>query len=594
MSTMRRLNHPVYRTRLLQAAADALLVALAYYLAFRLRFLDRADLPHRYWVLFAQSVGFVAVIEVAVFAAFGLYQKWWRYVSGRDFLTIVRAVAVASAIIVVLFTVLKPFKHTLPRSVAVMDFLLTLFLVAGARLAVRLIVERPDARPPRAQARGAGDRRRLGRPDGRPRDASQPQPGRDRDRLRRRRRAQAGNADARPQGAGDDGADRDDPRRDRARRGGDRDPLGAGDAAGQGRRRLPRARDPRPHPADRVRAAARRRPAQQAAARGPGRGRARPRPDRRRARPGRRLPARPHRPRHRRRRLDRLRALPPDRPRRPAPAGHARPRRGQPLRDRAGDGRGAPLQQRRGGARRLQGAAPDAGDDAALQAERRLPRRRLQARAADGGQPAGGRPQQRDRHPDHRRDGRRLRGRALRPDLDRQGGQPADGDGRLQGDGRVDRRGGRSQAPRHPLRQRPLRQRARLLGQRRADLPRPDRARRAGHRHPSGDDPLLHDDSGGGAARDPRRRHRRRQGRGLRPRHGRAGEDRRPRQQHDPPRRLRAGGARSRSSSPSRGRGRSCTRSCSAVARSRGRRRRSGSTARCARRRSTPSGSSRR
>jgi FlaA1/EpsC-like NDP-sugar epimerase len=141
---MHRLNHPVYRNRVLQVAADALLVALAFYLAFRLRFLDRTDLPHRYWVLFAQSVGFVVAIKVAVFAAFGLYQKWWRYVSGRDFLIIVRAVAVASAIVVVLFTVLKPFDHDLPRSVAVMDFILTMLLIAGARLAVRLIVERPS------------------------------------------------------------------------------------------------------------------------------------------------------------------------------------------------------------------------------------------------------------------------------------------------------------------------------------------------------------------------------------------------------------------------------------------------------------------
>ncbi len=141
---MHRLNHPVYRNRVLQVAADAILVALAFYLAFRLRFLDRTDLPHRYWVLFAQSVGFVVIVKVAVFAAFGLYQKWWRYVSGRDFLTIVRAVAVASAIVVVLFTVLKPFAHDLPRSVAVMDFILTLLLIAGARLAVRLIVERPS------------------------------------------------------------------------------------------------------------------------------------------------------------------------------------------------------------------------------------------------------------------------------------------------------------------------------------------------------------------------------------------------------------------------------------------------------------------
>jgi FlaA1/EpsC-like NDP-sugar epimerase len=141
---MRRLNHPVYRNRVLQVCADGALVALAFYLAFRLRFLDQSDLPHRYWILFAQSVGFVVVTKLVVFAAFGLYQKWWRYVSGRDFVQIVRAVTVSSAILVVAFTVIRPFAHNLPRSVAVMDFILTLMLITGARLAVRLIVERPS------------------------------------------------------------------------------------------------------------------------------------------------------------------------------------------------------------------------------------------------------------------------------------------------------------------------------------------------------------------------------------------------------------------------------------------------------------------
>jgi FlaA1/EpsC-like NDP-sugar epimerase len=142
---MSRLNHPVYRNRVLQVAADAALVALAYFLAFQLRFLDDPHgLPQRYETLFAQSVGFVVVGKLAVFAAFGLYQKWWRYVSGRDFLLIFRAVAVASAILVVFFAVAKPFAHTLPRSVEVTDFVLTMMLVAGARLAVRLIVERPS------------------------------------------------------------------------------------------------------------------------------------------------------------------------------------------------------------------------------------------------------------------------------------------------------------------------------------------------------------------------------------------------------------------------------------------------------------------
>jgi FlaA1/EpsC-like NDP-sugar epimerase len=142
---MGRLNHPVYRNRVLQVAADAALVALAYFLAFQLRFLDEPQgLPHRYEVLFAQSVGFVVVGKIAIFAAFGLYQKWWRYVSGRDFLLIFRAVAVSSAILVVVFAVAKPFAHGLPRSVEVTDFVLTMLLIAGARLAVRLIVERPS------------------------------------------------------------------------------------------------------------------------------------------------------------------------------------------------------------------------------------------------------------------------------------------------------------------------------------------------------------------------------------------------------------------------------------------------------------------
>ena len=142
---MSRLNHPVYRNRVLQVAADAVLVALAFFLAFQLRFLDEPHgWPHRYQVLFVQSVGFVVVGKLIVFAGFGLYQKWWRYVTGRDFLLIFRAVAVASAILVVLFAVVKPFPHTLPRAVEVTDFVLTLVLIAGARLAVRLIVERPS------------------------------------------------------------------------------------------------------------------------------------------------------------------------------------------------------------------------------------------------------------------------------------------------------------------------------------------------------------------------------------------------------------------------------------------------------------------
>src|SRR6201992_1899010 len=142
---MRRLNHPVYRNRLGQILADAGLVALAYLLALHLRFLDDPHgWPHRYETLFAQSVGFVVAGKLIVFALAGLYQKWWRYVSGRDFLFIGRAVAISSALLVIAFAILNPFDHRLPRSVEVIDFIMTVILIAGARPLVRLTIGRPS------------------------------------------------------------------------------------------------------------------------------------------------------------------------------------------------------------------------------------------------------------------------------------------------------------------------------------------------------------------------------------------------------------------------------------------------------------------
>ena len=79
-----------------------------------------------------------------------------------------------------------------------------------------------------------------------------------------------------------------------------------------------------------------------------------------------------------------------------------------------------------------------------------------------------------------------------------------------------------------PLRRGPVRERARLVGQRRPALPATaPRGRPADHHRPR-DDPLLHDDPRGVAAH-PRGVAARRAGRPVRPRHGRAGPDRRPR-----------------------------------------------------------------
>src|SRR5918994_5873745 len=134
--------------------ADAALSALAFGLAFRLRFLDVPNgIPDRYWTMLWASIGFVALGKTLIFSAFGLHQKWWRYYGLADLWLILRAVAVASAVLLVVFTVAKPFDDSIPRSVVVIDFMLTLLFIGGARMAGRLLAERPARAARRRGAR---------------------------------------------------------------------------------------------------------------------------------------------------------------------------------------------------------------------------------------------------------------------------------------------------------------------------------------------------------------------------------------------------------------------------------------------------------
>jgi FlaA1/EpsC-like NDP-sugar epimerase len=158
------LNDPVYRHRTVQVLVDAALVGLAYFLAYLLRF-DQG-IPGRYRELLGATIAFVIVGKVAIFAAFGLYQKWWRYVGLRDFETIIKAVVVASLVMVGVLFVWSPTDNSLPRSIAVMDLLLTAALIGGVRLVVRSVLERPPRGSVLAKGReilivGAGEAGQL-------------------------------------------------------------------------------------------------------------------------------------------------------------------------------------------------------------------------------------------------------------------------------------------------------------------------------------------------------------------------------------------------------------------------------------------------
>jgi len=153
------------RHRIWQLAVDAAFVAAAWYLAFELRF-DHGVRPY-YQTLFERTILIVVGIKLVTFVLFGFYNHWWRYTSTRDMWRIFRGVTVACLVADLTIYFATPVHGLrLPRSVAVLDWLLTLALVAGGRLLVRSIMERPSARGIVARGKevlvvGAGDAAQL-------------------------------------------------------------------------------------------------------------------------------------------------------------------------------------------------------------------------------------------------------------------------------------------------------------------------------------------------------------------------------------------------------------------------------------------------
>ena len=142
---MTRITSSVYLRRLGHIAGDAALVAAAYVLAYVLRFDE--GIPARYEELLLTTLPFVVAGKVALFAVFGLYNKVWRFIDGRDLEAIVRTVVIASLALVGSLFLLSPTDTAPPRGVIALDFLLTLAFVAGARLLVRAVLERPSRAP---------------------------------------------------------------------------------------------------------------------------------------------------------------------------------------------------------------------------------------------------------------------------------------------------------------------------------------------------------------------------------------------------------------------------------------------------------------
>jgi FlaA1/EpsC-like NDP-sugar epimerase len=156
---------PIHRHSLPQLAVDGALVALAYYLAFALRFDNGGSggsrLPHDYELLLERTIWWVLAGSLVVLVLARVYQRRWRYAGQRDYEAILRAVVLIVLLSVVGIEVARPvhrYPHgitvavVLPIGVVVLFGLLCLLFLCGARMGARAIYERR----PLAAFRGGG------------------------------------------------------------------------------------------------------------------------------------------------------------------------------------------------------------------------------------------------------------------------------------------------------------------------------------------------------------------------------------------------------------------------------------------------------
>jgi FlaA1/EpsC-like NDP-sugar epimerase len=165
---------PLHRHSLPQLAVDAALVALAYYLAFQLRF--PGGPKGHYAELRDTTIWWVLAGSVPVLVLARLYQRRWRYAGQRDYEAIVQAVVLIVLLTVAAIEIFRPVHRyvpvsgargeahhlgavavVLPNGVIVLFFLFALVFLVAVRAVARTVYERR----PLAAFRGGGNRRSV-------------------------------------------------------------------------------------------------------------------------------------------------------------------------------------------------------------------------------------------------------------------------------------------------------------------------------------------------------------------------------------------------------------------------------------------------
>jgi UDP-GlcNAc:undecaprenyl-phosphate GlcNAc-1-phosphate transferase len=128
----------LYKKQILQILVDIVLINIAYVSSYLLRY--EGILSDYNLVLIETSLPILILVKISLFSMFGLYKGEWRYISINDMIQVFKSVSLGTVLCVATIFTLYRFEEY-SRAVFVTDYFLTLLLIGGARVFIRVFRE---------------------------------------------------------------------------------------------------------------------------------------------------------------------------------------------------------------------------------------------------------------------------------------------------------------------------------------------------------------------------------------------------------------------------------------------------------------------
>ena len=125
-----------HKRRVFEVVLDVILISLAYYLAYALKFGSAHDSGD--WKLFIKTIPIVVMVKLGMFLATGIYRGLWRYASLASVVDFARATVVSSVATLLVLVVAYRFEG-FSRTVFALDAVLMMMLLTISRFSFRIL-----------------------------------------------------------------------------------------------------------------------------------------------------------------------------------------------------------------------------------------------------------------------------------------------------------------------------------------------------------------------------------------------------------------------------------------------------------------------